>query len=201
MQKPLSFKQKEFLDFVQGHSLQYGQAPSYLEIMAALGFSSLGTVNWYVQTLGAGGYLERIKGPNGKRALAVKGGPPTPARLPLVGVVAAGYPVEALENADSVDVPPPFVHPDNFVLRVRGDSMVGENIEDGDYIIVRRTSSAAPGQLVVALLNGEVTLKRYYPLPGAIELRPRNPDYPVLRVREGDDFQINGLVLFSFREY
>jgi len=124
-----------------------------------------------------------------------------PARLPLLGLIAAGEPIEALENAEAISVPQPFVHPENFVLQVKGDSMIGDHIEDGDYIIVRKSAEANPGQIVVALINGEATLKHYQPINGHVELHPRNPDYPVITVNKTDHFQINGVLLYSFREY
>ena len=79
--------------------------------------------------------------------------------------------------------------------------MIGDHIEDGDYIIVRRSAEVNPGQIVVALINGEATLKRYQPVNGHIELHPRNPNYPVITVDQTDHFQINGVLLYSFREY
>jgi len=201
VQKPLSTKQQQFLDLIQRHTLTYGQSPSYVEIMSALRFSSLGTVNWYVKTLIKNGHLNRTGRPNSKRALTLTEKHLAPARLPLLGFIAAGTPIEALENAESIEVPAPLVHPDNFVLKIKGDSMIDDHIEDGDYIIVRKTQSAEPGQAIVALINGEATLKRYYPQNQKIELHPRNPDYPIIHINETDDFQINGIVLYSFREY
>jgi len=201
-QMSLSFKQKRFLGFIQRHSLLHGQSPSYEEIMVGLGFGSLGTVNWYVRTLIESGHLQRMKGSNGKRALTLtEQEHATPATLPLLGLIAAGYPIEALENAETIEVPAPLAHPDNFVLRVKGDSMIEEQIEDGDYIIVRKTPSAKPGQIVVALINGEATLKYYYPKGSKVELHPRNPNYPVIHIHKSDDFRINGILLYSFREY
>ena len=201
MIKPLSPKQQKFLDFIQWRILTYGQAPTYAEIMNTLGFSSLGTVNWYVKTLVKNGYLNRLGSSNSKRALTLIEKCSVSPRLPLLGLIAAGTPIEALENSESVDVPAPFVHPDNFVLKVKGYSMINDNIEDGDYIIVRKSKTAELGQVVVALINGEATLKRYYPKKHKIELRPRNPDYPIIHINKTDDFQINGVVLYSFREY
>ena len=201
MKKLLSTKQQQFLDIIRRHVLIYGQSPSYTEIMDVLGFSSLGTVNWYVKTLIKNGYLNRTGTSNSKRALTLTETHSVSPRLPLLGLIAAGTPIEALENSESVEVPAPFVHPDNFVLKVKGNSMINDNIEDGDYIIVRKTQTAEPGQAVVALVNGEATLKRYYPKTHQIELHPRNPDYPVIYINETDNFQINGIVLYSFREY
>jgi|TARA_B100001750_G_C15451861_1_gene569362 repressor LexA len=198
----LSPKQQRFLDFVQRYTVEHGQAPSYQEIMDGMGFGSLGTVHWYVNALTHNGHLNRSKGPNGKRALALTFEEhATPARLPLLGLIAAGEPIEALENAEAISIPQPFIHPDNFVLQVKGDSMIGDHIEDGDYIIVRKSAEANPGQIVVALINGEATLKRYHPVNGHIELHPRNPDYPVITIHKTDHFQINGVLLYSFREY
>ena len=198
----LSPKQQRFLNFVQRYTVEHGQAPSYQEILDGMGFGSLGTVHWYVNALTHNGHLNRSKGPNGKRALTLTCEEhATPARLPLLGLIAAGEPIEALENAEAIPVPQPFVHPDNFVLQVKGDSMIGDHIEDGDYIIVRKSAEANPGQIVVALINGEATLKRYHPVNGHVELHPRNPNYPVITIHKRDHFQINGVLLYSFREY
>ena len=133
MNKALSPKLKKFLDFIQRFTLVNGQSPSYEEIMSTLGFGSLGTVNWYVKTLEEKGHLSRIKGPNGKRALILNQNETqttTIARLPLLGLIAAGEPIEALENPEMVDVPPSLLHPDHYVLQVKGNSMIEEQIHD-----------------------------------------------------------------------
>lgn len=201
MKKPISYKQQRFLDFIQRYTIENNRAPSYEEIMDGLGFSSLGTVNWYVKTLSDDGYLSRARGSNGKRALILSEEHAVPTILPLMGMIAAGEPIEALENAESISVPAPFVRPDNFVLKVKGTSMQDDNIEDGDYIIVKKTPQAESGQIVVALINGEATLKRYYPKGNKVELHPRNPDFPIIKIQNTDNFKINGIVLYSFREY
>jgi repressor LexA len=202
--KLLSPKLKTFLEFVQRFTLTYGQSPSYEEIMFKLGFKSLGTVNWYVKTLEEQGYLSRVKGPNGKRALTLihkEYATITTARLPLLGLIAAGEPIEALENPEMVDVPPFLLHPDNYVLQVKGDSMIDEQIHDGDFIVAKKTKIARSGQIVVALINGEATLKCYVPKTDCIELHPRNPNFPIIKVNSQDDFHINGVLLYSFRNY
>ena len=127
MNKTLSPKLKRFLDCIQRFTLSHGQSPSYEEIMISLGFGSLGTVNWYVKTLEEEGHLSRIKGPNGKRALTLshkEHATTTTACLPLLGLIAAGEPIEALENPEMVDVPSSLLHPDHYVLQVKGDSMI-----------------------------------------------------------------------------
>ena len=117
--RPLSLKQNKFLSFIKNFALTQGEAPTYDEIMAGLGFRSLGTVNWYVNALENEGYLRRTKGSNGKRALTLTQEHAThpEACLPLLGLIAAGEPIEALETPDSVTVPSSLVHPDNFVLQ------------------------------------------------------------------------------------
>ena len=202
--KPLSYKLRKFLDFIKYHTLKYDSAPSYEEIMDHLGFASLGTVNWYVKTLEEKGHLSRIKGPNGKRALIlnhIEQTATTISRLPLMGLIAAGEPIEALENPETVDVPQSLMHPDNYVLQVKGDSMIEEQIRDGDFIVAKKSSTARSGQIVVALINGEATLKCYVPKPNGIELHPRNPNYPIIKIDPLDDFRINGVLLYSFRNY
>jgi repressor LexA len=202
--KLLSPKLKFFLEFVQRFTLTYGQSPSYEEIMFKLGFKSLGTVNWYVKTLEEQGYLSRVKGPNGKRALTLihkEYATITTTRLPLLGLIAAGEPIEALENPEMVDVPPFLLHPDNYVLQVKGDSMIDEHIHDGDFIVAKKTNIARSGQIVVALINGEATLKCYIPKTDCIELHPKNPNFSIIKVNPQDDFHINGVLLYSFRNY
>ena len=195
---------KKFLDFVNRFTLIHGQSPSYEEIMENLGFGSLGTVNWYVKTLEDQGHLYRVKGPNGKRALTVAQeelSATTKTCLPLLGLIAAGEPIEALENPEMVDVPPSLLHPDNYVLQVKGDSMIDEHIHDGDYIVAKKAKTARPGQIVVALVNGEATLKCYIPKKNRVELHPRNPNFSVIKIDSQDDFHINGVLLYSFRNY
>ena len=204
MNKILSPKLKKFLNFIQRFTLINGQSPSYEEIMATLGFESLGTVNWYVKTLEEKGHLSRIKGPNGKRALILnqnESDTMTKAHLPLLGLIAAGEPIEALENSEMIDVPPSLLHPDHYVLQVKGDSMIEEQIHDGDFIVAKKTNIARSGQIVVALINGEATLKCYVPNSNGVELHPRNPKFPIIKIDSKDDFRINGVLLYSFRNY
>ena len=201
--RPLSLKQNKFLSFIKNFALTQGEAPTYDEIMAGLGFRSLGTVNWYVNALENEGYLRRTNGANGNRALTLPQAHAThpEACLPLLGLIAAGEPIEALETPDSVTVPSSLVHPDNFVLQVKGQSMIDEQIQDGDYIVVKKTATARPGQIVVAIINNEATLKCYIPKSDCIELHPRNPKFPVITIKRTDNFHINGVLLYSFREY
>jgi repressor LexA len=118
-----------------------------------------------------------------------------------MGLIAAGEPIEALENPEMVDIPPSLMHPDNYVLQVKGDSMIDEQIRDGDFIVAKKSSTARSGQIVVALINGEATLKCYVPKSNGIELHPRNQNFPIIKIDPLDDFRINGVLLYSFRNY
>ena len=196
----LSKKQKRFLDFIRKFAKSSGEPPTFEEIRTGLGFNSLGTVNWYVRELIKNGYLQQEKGFNGKRALTVvedRSG----HQLPLAGQITAGTPLEAIETQEMIEVPSSFVHPLNYVLRVKGDSMNGENIEDGDFVIIKKTNTAASGDPIVAYVNDEATLKKYYPAQDGIELHPQNPDYNIIHVSPNDDFRIGGIVLGVIRKY
>jgi len=196
----LSPKKKQFFEFVKDFINTEGRSPTYKEIMQGLDFSSPGTVNWYVNELEEAGMLERTKGKNGKRALALAQ-EYQQETLPLLGRIAAGEPLEAVENREEIEVPPSYIGEDNYVLEVNGDSMVEDNIQDGDFVIIRKKNVASPGETVVALIDDEATLKRYYPREGYIELHPANPKYEVITVTPDQDFRIQGVVLYVFRTY
>ena len=141
-----------------------------------------------------------MRGKNGKRALSILE-QYIQNRLPLLGLIAAGYPLEAFEDSEYIDVPPQYIKPENYVLKVNGHSMIDDQIRDGDYIIVKRTETAHNGETVIALVNHEATLKRYYMGDKGIELHPQNSDFDIIHVKPADDFQINGIILAVFREY
>jgi repressor LexA len=199
MTEQLSPKKQRFLDFIRRFTGDHDRAPTFHEIMEGLKLKSLGTVNWYVKELEKLGVLERGKY-NAKRALSVPD-QATGNELPLLGLIAAGYPLEAIEHRETLEVPPSYIHLDNYVLKVKGDSMIDDHIEDGDYVIIRQKPEAAQGQTVVAFVNGEATLKRYYPKTNGIELHPRNPAYDVIHVSPEDEFRIGGVVLAILRQY
>jgi len=193
----LSPKKQRFLDFIRRFTQTQRRAPTFNEIMTGLQLKSPGTVQWYIRELVRDGLL--MRGPsNAKRALAIADQNST-HHLPLVGYIAAGLPLETIETPEQIEVPASFADVRNYVLRVQGHSMTGDHIEDGDYVIIRQTPVAAYGQTVVALINNDATLKRYYPKPTGIELHPRNPDFPVIHVRPEDDFRIRGIVLAVWR--
>lgn len=196
----LSPKKQRFVDFIRNFTGTNQRPPTFIEIMDGLGIRSLGTINWYVTELEKAGVIERMKGYNGKRALSVLEQKIHNA-LPLLGVIAAGYPLEVFEDREFLEVPPIYLHPDNYILQVRGDSMIDDNIQDGDYVIIRNQSDARQGEKVVAYVNNEATLKRYHPTSSGIELHPRNPDFDIIHVSPEDDFRIGGVVLGLMRRY
>src|SRR6056297_1074692 len=156
---PLTPKQKKVLDFIQTHQEQEGYSPSQQEIARAFGFRSLGTVQNYLVRLEREGVLSRTW--NARRGMAVLRPASAGLELPLAGTVAAGKPIEAVQTPDTLEVPPSMVGGgEHFVLRVQGDSMIGDGILDGDYVVVRKQQTADNGQTVVALIDGEATVKR-----------------------------------------
>lgn len=194
----LTPKQKRIFDFIDGFLAAHGYPPSQQEIARAFGFRSLGTVQNYLVRLERAGLLARNW--NARRGLQ----PLTPQErgleLPLAGIVAAGRPIEALETPDSIEVPPGMVGPgEHFVLRVRGESMIGDGILDGDYVVVRKQRSADSGQTVVALINGEATVKRFYRSAGRIELHPANPTMAAISIPPSAELTIEGVVVGVIR--
>ena len=141
-----------------------------------------------------------MRGKNGKRALSVLE-QRIQNQLPLLGLIAAGYPLDVFENSEYMNVPSQYIKSNHYVLKVNGNSMIDDQIRNGDYIIVKKTETATNGDIVVALVNNEATLKRYYKKNKDIELHPQNPDFDIIHVKSTDDFQINGIVLAVFREY
>ena len=196
----ISPKKQRFVNFIKNFTFNNNRPPTFVEIMAGLDIRSLGTINWYVNELENEGILKRIRGKNGKRALSVLE-KNIHNRLPLLGLIAAGHPLDVFEDSNFIDVPPQYLQSDNYVLQVNGDSMIDDHIQNGDYVIVRKTSVAQNGETVVAIINNEATLKRYHINNKGIELHPKNCNYDIIYIKPQDDFEINGVVLAVFREY
>ena len=194
---PLTPKQKRFLDFVIEHTEREGYAPSQQEIAGALGFSSLRTVQNYLTRLEREGLVERDW--NARRGIRVRLPEGYGYQLPLVGIVSAGKPIEAIETRDTVAVPPTMAHEGNFVLRVEGESMVEDGILDGDYVVVRKQEYAERGQTVVAIMGNEATVKRFHRKGDRIELHPANSAMEPIIVRNDETFRIEGVVVGVIR--
>jgi repressor LexA len=198
----LTEKQKDFLGFITRYRDEWGQAPSFGEICSHFGFNSNNTVTTYLKILERKGYVRLPDMKNRKRAVEVIG--PVEAKrfeLPLLGKVAAGRPIEAVEQAGVIEVPPSMLgRGDHFVLEVRGFSMEEEGIIDGDFVVVRKQSRAEQGETVVAVINNEATVKKYYRNKDHVELRPAHEGMESIRVKEGD-MRIEGKVVGVIRYY
>jgi repressor LexA len=197
----LTRRQREMLDNIERFIQRHGYSPTLEEIGQLMNLSSLATVHKHLQNLEAKGLIKRNW--NHSRAIevtqraAVRG-----AVVPLLGEVAAGMPIEAIENPEPVEVPRQFVGAkETFVLKVRGDSMVDDGIRDGDLIIVESRRMAQPGQTVVALIDGlEATVKRFYPEGETVLLRPANQAMAPLRYPAAQ-VTIQGVVIGLMRRY
>lgn len=209
----MTARQKEVYSFLRQYMRENGTAPTYEEIRRHFGFRSYNSVFKHLRQLESRGFLAspgkhrkqafRLTEPEGFSAMAAAAAAVgAGARLPLLGVVAAGRPIEALENRDTVEVPESFLGSgEHFALRVRGDSMVEDGIHDGDIILVRRQASAENGQTVVALIGGsETTVKRFYRRGARVELRPANPAMKPIVV-EAARVTIQGVVVGLIRKY
>lgn len=185
-------REKQVLNFIREFSAENGYAPSIREICAGVGLRSTASVNYHLKNLQQKGLL--TQGEKGrKRAIAA---PQRPGQIPLIGTVTAGLPILALENREgtiSWDGDPTC-----FALRVRGDSMINAGIFSGDVVVVRPQPTADDGQIVVARLEDEATVKRLRRRNGQIWLMPENEAYAPI---DGTYAQIVGVVKALVREY
>ncbi|MGH7645186.1 MAG: transcriptional repressor LexA [Gemmatimonadales bacterium] len=201
---PVTRRQREILDYLGDYIQTHGYAPSFEEIAGRFGFRSLATVHEHLSNLERKGYIRRA--PNESRAIEMvpPRGQTGAAELPLLGLVAAGEPIEALSGPDTIAVPDELVprRGKSYVLKVRGDSMIDEQIRDGDYVVVHERSQADSGQMVIALVQGaNATVKRFYREPGGwIRLQPANPAVRPLRLNERD-VVVQGVVVGVIRKY
>ena len=200
----LTKRQRQILDYVESFIEVHGYSPSFEEIAEHFGYSSLATVHEHLSNLEQKGFLR--KNYNKSRSLEVVRADMgvLAVELPLLGSVAAGLPIEALRDDDAtVSVPHDMVPKgNNYVLRVKGSSMVDEQIRDGDYIIVNSRQTAENGEMVVALVGGEsATVKKFYrERDGRVRLQPANPTMQPMYFRP-DEVQIQGIVVGVIRKY
>jgi repressor LexA len=199
----LTRRQKEILDFLEKHISRKGYAPTIEEIGEHFGLSSLATVHKHLSNLQSKGLVKRDW--NRSRALEL-----VPTRvavqaveLPLLGRVAAGSPIEAITASETIFVPEDMVgRRDTYVLQVKGDSMIDEQIRDGDFVIVENRKSARDGEMVIALVDGEsATLKKLYREGGGmVRLQPANARIKPI-VLDQDRLAIQGVVIGVLRKY
>ncbi|MDD5355486.1 MAG: transcriptional repressor LexA [Candidatus Omnitrophica bacterium] len=196
----LTKRQKQVLDFIKTYKNKHDYAPSLEEIKKHLHLSAVSTVHYHVQTLQSMGYLQ--KEVNQPRTLDVFSKQKL-IHIPLLGIIAAGQPIEAIEQKENIAVPQSSIKPGNnyFALRVNGESMREENINNGDIVIIKQQSTADNGQKVVALINNnEVTLKKIYREKDKIRLEPANPEFKSILV-EPDNLKIQGIVTDIIKSY
>ena len=204
----LTKRQRELYDWISEFVQKHGYSPSFEEIGGGLGLSSLATVHKHISNLEKKGLLKRdynrsrsidLLPPKGKMKQVMAAA--ANAELPLLGRIAAGRPVEAMENPQTISLTDFTKSKDVFVLEVRGDSMQDEAILNGDYILVEKTSVARNGEIVVALLDGmETTLKRIYKEGDKVRLQPSNAAMQPIVVH-ASAVQIQGRVIGVLRKY
>jgi repressor LexA len=201
-------RQRQVYDFISRFVTEKGYSPSFEEIGGGLGLNSLATVHKHITNLEKKGLLTRdynrsrsidLLPPKGKlkQSMAVN----SMMALPLLGRIAAGQPIEALQNPETISLADFVQSRDVFVLEVGGDSMQDEGILDGDYVLVEKTKVARNGDIVVALVEGsETTLKRFYKEGDNIRLQPSNANMDPI-IRHASVVQIQGRVIGVLRKY
>jgi repressor LexA len=207
----LTERQKEILEFVHEFRSQRGIAPTHREICDRFGYSSYGTVYKHLKLLQEKGFLRRDW--NQKRGIelirAIPGGGSggewgsSDNELPFYGRIAAGRPIEAVAGSERVTVPGHLLSArggEHYVLRVVGDSMIEEGIHDGDFVVVLRREAAEPGEMVVALVGDDATLKRFYPEGDTVRLQPANPVMKPIRV-PAREVRVQGVVVGLMRKF
>ncbi len=188
-------RRQKILDFIRQYTEEHGFPPSIREIGRAVGIRSTRAVKYHLDILVQQGTLERAA----NKARSVTTGSPAYA-LPLVGRIAAGSPVLAVENIESQVSLSRFR--DCFLLRVHGDSMTGAGIIDGDMVIVRQQSGARNGEIVAAMIGDEATVKRFERRKDRVTLYPENPDFkPIVVRKDQGEFHIIGVVVGLLRNY
>ena len=199
---PLTKRQREILDYLQDFIQQHGYAPSLEEIGRRFGLSSLATVHKHLTNLQEKGFIKRAWNRSRSVEMIPTNSGGRSVDLPMLGYVAAGVPIEAIASTETIAVPEEMVgRRDTYVLRVRGNSMIDEQICDGDFVIIEDRKTAQNGETVVALLGGsDVTLKKLYRENGRIRLQPANPTMQPLFV-EPDQVQVQGVVIGVMRKY
>jgi repressor LexA len=210
MTMALTPRQKVVLDFILKFSEHHGYSPSFEEIAGGVDLASLATVHKHVSALEQKGYLKRRF--NESRSIEVAADykqselsrtrTSAPGEIPLLGRIAAGTPVEAVENPETLNFADFSGSSGTFALEVRGDSMIGDHILSGDYVLVQRTDRVRDGEIVVALVDGaETTLKRLYrEADGRYRLQPANVEMQPILVSP-EQLDIQGRVLAVLRKY
>ena len=201
----LTRRQKEILDFIESFLDEHGYSPSFEEIASFFQYRSLATVHEHLTNLESKGYIRKNYNESRSIELARTEMRLAAVELPLLGLVAAGEPIEAIEDTETIPVPEDLIagsSGSHYVLRVRGDSMIEEQIKDGDYVIVQSRMTAHDGEMVIALIDDEAaTVKRFYRESGGkVRLQPANAALKPL-LYDADRIRIQGIVVGVIRRY
>lgn len=196
----LTRRQQEILDFLRDHAEHFAHPPTLDELCAMLGLSSRGSLHKHVQALVAAGFLEPMDGQH--RGIRLVPDVPVDEGIPFLGTIAAGRPIEAVPQPETIQVPPQLrTDRPCYVLKVRGDSMCEAGILDGDYVVIEQRETARDGEIVVALVRGEeVTLKRILQQPNRTILYPANSAMEAMELHP-NEVQIQGVLVGQMRSY
>jgi repressor LexA len=194
----LTQRQREIYEFIKNKIESRGYGPTVREIGDAFGIKSPNGVMCHLNALVSKGLILR----QGKSARAIQlvDHRPPGAELPLVGSVAAGPPTEAVAQEERLDFSDLFCGPDHYALRVRGQSMIEDHIDDGDFVVIRKQATAENGERVVAMIDNEVTLKRYYRDKAQVRLEPANDRMQPIVVDPNSESCILGVLVGVLRK-
>ena len=205
MAEPLTKRQKEVLDYVTQFIELHGYAPSYREIAAYFKYGSVATVAEHIESLVGKGMLSKSDNEARSIQLVKTDVDASPKfNLPILGLVAAGQPIETLGTHSETREVPAFMvgRRNSYVLQVKGDSMIDEGIHTGDYVVVAEKPTPSNGEMVIALINGgEATLKRFYKEKNHIRLQPSNAAMEPIIIEPGTPIEIQGIVIGLIRKY
>jgi repressor LexA len=192
----LTDKQAEIFEFMRSHIEAYRRPPSMREIAAHFDLASTNGVSQHLDALERKGWIRRSRYISRGIELMCE----NPRSLAVAGTIAAGEPIEAIEDIEEIDLDDMFMHRDCYLLKVKGSSMIDDCIQEGDYVVVNPDASADSGRIVVAVIDGEATIKRFYREKGRIRLQPANsemnPIYP-----DPGHLEIRGVVVGIVRKY
>lgn len=196
----LTLRQRKTYDFIQKFFDENDHAPTAAEIAEGIGIKSRGVVHRYLKALDSAGLIRLLPKRHRNIQLMESSSIPLNSSLPLVGAIAAGQPIEAIEQDETVDVASVFLGPNRYALKVKGDSMIDEGIFDGDIVVCERSDIARDGQIVVALIDrDQATLKRlYHNADKTITLLPSNPAHKPMIYSE-NQVEIQGIYIGLLR--
>ena len=197
----LTSQEQKTLQFIRNYLAQHGYAPKFKEIGVAIGVISQGTIHRYVQSLEDKGYIDRVKG-NSRGMSLVELPLVSPPTIPLVGKIAAGLPIEAIEDQQELNLAEMFMGPELYALRVTGDSMIDVGILDEDYVIIKKQPVANDGDIVVAMIDKcEATLKRFKrKSESLVALIPANAEMEPM-IYAAERVSIHGVLVGQLRNY